>query len=422
MSLLNYTLKYLSIALLGVITIWALLFYLNMIGEVRDSLDDGLENNKMLVIQRVAKDTSVIAASGFSEHNYYIREISERKGISFKEYYQDTLMYTLNDRAYEPFRMLTTVFDQDGRYYQMKVVASAVEEGNLLRHMLYSIIWLYAAILISVLLINNFLLRKAWRPFYQLLSRLKAFRLDKDHHIQTPKTPVREFNELNAVVAELISHSVGTYNNQKQFIENAAHELQTPLAISMNRLELLAETEGLSEDQLNTIGRVIDSLQRFSRLNKSLLLLSKIENKQYGETAVISLSSLIKTVMDDLEDFVDLKSIRVQFNVHADIKVNMNRDLALILLSNLYKNAITHNHTGGSIRIDMDRNVLSVSNTGNAQALDAKRIFKRFQKESKQKSSTGLGLAIVKAIADVYGFSIVYSYETEHTFTIRFQP
>jgi len=420
MNLLNYTLKYLSIALLLVISIWALLFYLNMIDEVHDSLDDGLENNKMLVIQRVAKDRGTITRSGFSEHNYYITEIPEHRGITFKDLYQDTLMYTLNEQDYEPFRMLTTVFDQDGKYYQMKVVASTVEEDDLVRHLLYSMIGLYVVILISVLLINNLLLRKAWTPFYQLLNRLKTFRLDQDDHIQTPYTTVREFNELNEVVSGLIEHSVVTYNSQKQFIENAAHELQTPIAISMNRLELLAETEGLSDGQLESIGRVIDALQRFSKLNKSLLLLSKIENRQYGDTALISMNSLVAHVMYDLSDFTEMKSLQVSVTAAETLNVNMNRDLALIMLSNLFKNAITHNHTGGTIQIIIDKNSLSFRNTGGEGELDAKRIFKRFQKESKQKSSTGLGLAIVKAVADLYDFKIGYRYDGQHNFSIHF--
>ena len=136
MKLLNYTLKYLALVLLVVISIWAALFYLNMIDEVLDGLDDGLENNKMLVINRVEKDSGVITRSGFTEHNYQIKEIPEQQGLKFKDEYRDTTMYTLNEEDFEPFRMLTTVFVHQGKYYEMKVVASTVEEDDLIRNLL----------------------------------------------------------------------------------------------------------------------------------------------------------------------------------------------------------------------------------------------------------------------------------------------
>lgn len=421
MNLLNYTLKYLSIALLLVISIWAVLFYFNMIDEVQDSLDDGLENSKMLVIQRVEKDSGIIQRSGFSEHNYEIKEVTERSGLKFKDKYQDTLMYTLNEEDMEPFRMLTTVFNKDNKYYEMKVVSSTVEEDDLVRGLLYSLIWLYAAILISFFVINHLLLRKIWTPFYQLLRRLKAFRLDQDQGIETGSTEVKEFKELNVAVKSLVTQSVGTYGSQKQFIENAAHELQTPLAISLNRLELLAESEDLSDQHLEAIGQVIGTLQRLTRLNKSLLLLSKIENKQYGEVALLSINMLMKTLISEYEDFAQLKSVQVHLEEEALLEVAMNKDLAAILISNLLKNAMTHNIAGGTVAVSISSQGLVISNTGRSVALDPEQVFKRFKKDSQAQSSTGLGLAIVKAIIDLYGFDIQYSYTDQHHLKINFR-
>lgn len=421
MNLLNYTLKYLSIALLLVISIWAVLFYLNMIDEVQDSLDDGLENSKMLVIQRVEKDSGIITRSGFSEHNYEIKEIGEKHGLKFKDRYRDTMMYTLNEKDLEPFRMLTTVFNQDNRYYEMKVVASTVEEDDLVRSLLYSLIWLYAAIIISFFVINHLLLRKIWTPFYQLLRRLKSFRLDKDQGIETTMTNVTEFKELNEAVNGLVEQSVNTYGSQKQFIENAAHELQTPLAISLNRLELLAENEGLTDQHLESIGQVIGTLQRLTRLNKSLLLLSKIENKQYGELALLSINNLVRSMISEYEDFAEMKAIRIHLEEEGQAELAMNKDLAAVLVSNLLKNAITHNVNGGTVKVLITEHILMISNTGAPASLDQEKIFKRFQKNSREQSSTGLGLAIVKAITDLYGFRLKYSYTDQHHIQLNFK-
>lgn len=320
----------------------------------------------------------------------------------------------------EPFRMLTTVFNKDNKYYEMKVVSSTVEEDDLVRGLLYSLIWLYAAILISFFVINHLLLRKIWTPFYQLLRKLKAFRLDQDQGIETGSTEVKEFKELNVAVKSLVTQSVGTYGSQKQFIENAAHELQTPLAISLNRLELLAESEDLSDQHLEAIGQVIGTLQRLTRLNKSLLLLSKIENKQYGEVALLSINMLMKTLISEYEDFAQLKSVQVHLEEEALLEVAMNKDLAAILISNLLKNAMTHNIAGGTVAVSISSQGLVISNTGRSVALDPEQVFKRFKKDSQAQSSTGLGLAIVKAIIDLYGFDIQYSYTDQHHLKINF--
>src|SRR5690606_7370316 len=340
MNLLNYTLKYLSLALLFVISIWAVLFFFNITDEVKDSLDDGLENNKMLVIKKVEKDSLTIIRAGFSDHNYAIREVSEAQGLKFVDSYKDTLMYTLNENDFEPFRMLTSVFNHQGKYYELKVVSSTVEEDDLIEDILYSMIWLYALIISSILLINNLVLKKIWQPFYQLLNRLKSFRLDRDKEILITKSSITEFKELNKSVNQLIEQSVKTYGSQKQFIENAAHELQTPLAISLNRLELLAENEDLTEKHLESIGQVIQTLQRLTRLNKSLLLISKIENHQYGEMETISINAMVKALVNELEDFSEMKKVQLHVDEKTTLSVLMNKDLAAILISNLLKNAI----------------------------------------------------------------------------------
>ncbi|RZK52613.1 MAG: HAMP domain-containing histidine kinase, partial [Pedobacter sp.] len=419
--LINYTLKYLSIALLLVLSVWAVLFYFNMIAEIQDSLDDGLENNKMLVIKRVNKDPGIIERSGFTEHNYEIKEIKGKHRLLIKDSYRDTLMWTLNDEEMEPFRMLSTVFTIDNKYYEMKIVASTVAEDDLIESLLYGLILLYVAILSSVLLINNLLIRKIWTSFYQLLKNLRAFRLDKDEGIKTTKTEVREFRELNDTLVGLAEHSVNTYRHQKQFIENASHELQTPLAISLNRLELLAEDETLTDHQLDAIGQVMSTLQRLIRLNKSLLLLSKIENRQYGAVEVVSVSQLVKSLISEYEDYAETKGVKIELDEEAELLCAINKDLAAILISNLLKNAVIHNFNGGVVSVSITKSSLIIANTGKAFPLDEQRVFSRFQKDTKNKNSTGLGLAIVKAIANLYGFELKYSYAGQHSFAIVFK-
>lgn len=293
-----------------------------------------------------------------------------------------------------------------------------VEEDDLIEDLFYSLIWLYIAMLVSILIVNNFLLKKVWKPFYTLVDQLKNFRLGTDKDLVPVASKVKEFKILNDSVSALMKHTLETYNSQKQFIENASHELQTPIAISINRLELLAEKGDLTEPSMETIGQVIQSLERLTRLNKSLLLLSKIENRQFGDTESISVNKLVSDLREEFADFAEYKQIAISIEEKGTLIMDMQKDLAIMLISNLVKNAIVHNHTNGTVTIEVGDNYFKIANTGSAKSLDQGKIFRRFHKESADKNNTGLGLAIVKAITDMYGLSINYEFDGSHSITV----
>lgn len=421
MKLLNHTLKYLSITLFVIISIWAAIFYINMLDEVYDSLDDGLDNYKLLIINKAGEDSTILSKTEFAESNYEIREIPEAIALQRKDTHVDTLMYMVNEEDYEPVRMLTSAFRMNNRYYELKVIASMVEEDDLIEDLLYSLIWLYLAMIASILLVNNFLLRKTWKPFYVLLEQLRGFKLGKDPMLTPAETKVKEFKELNEAVSLLINRSLETYHGQKQFIENASHELQTPLAISINKLELLTEKEDMDEANLMAVGQVIQTLERLTRLNKSLLLLSKIENKQFQENERVDINAVFKNLIEEFTDFADYKNVTISYQEHGQLYADMSKNLAEIFVTNFLKNAIVHNDSNGWVQVIVNPTSFTIANSGSDVPLDKDKVFQRFQKKSNEKNTTGLGLAIVKAIADLYGLSVTYSYQNGHQMTVSFE-
>lgn len=419
MKLLNHTTKYLSLALLVIIGVWAVVFYFNMLDEVYDSLDDGLDNYKLLIINKAQKDSTVLYKTEFEESNYSIRELPKSAALQVHDMYKDTLMYMINEEDFEPVRILTTAFERNGKYYQLKVISSMVEEDDLISDLLSAIIFLYLAMLVSILIFNNILLKQIWKPFYHLIDELKVFRLGKDKLIHTKRSSVEEFQLLNETVESLIRRTLDTYNSQREFIENASHELQTPLAISINRLELLAEKNSLSEPDMNAVSSVIQTLERLTRLNKSLLLLSKIENRQFPDDATVTLNEVVKITAAEFEDFAAFKNVTLSVVEKGVLQKKMHADLAQILVANLIKNAIVHNIAGGSVEIQITSTDLTVTNTGKESELDAEKVFDRFHKETKEGHATGLGLAIVKAIVSLYGMKILYSYRKAHVMKVH---
>lgn len=426
MKLFNQSIKYLSSSILVIITAWAVVFYFNMLNEIKDSIDEGLENYKRLIIQNASQDSTILEQHAFDENFFSIQKRSKKQAFSIRDRYIDTLLYMQDDddkeTEAEPVRMLITAFELKGQYYELKVANSMVEEDDLIESLLHDTIWLYVSLIIGIILINNFVLKKLWQPFYALLNQLKNFRLGKTQALPSVKTKTKEFTDLQNVVNVLLQHTTQTYEQQKQFIGNASHELQTPLAIATNKLELLIEKGDLQNEQAENIAEVMGIIERLVRLNKSLLLLTKIENKQFLDNQTVSLNEIVRKNVSDLEEIALFKNVKFYVNETAQLSVQMDASLANVIISNLLRNAIFHNIPNGSVTLLITDKAVKISNTGSGQMLDKNLTFTRFYKPNNQTSGTGLGLAIVKAISDAYNFKVSYSFEnSQHCFQIFFR-
>lgn len=421
MKLLNYTLSYLSIIFFLVIGVWATLLYVNLLDEIYDSIDDGLGNSKILIIQKAKVDSTIFDKTNFMESNYAIREIDAKRATGYRDVYIDSLFYMLNEEDYEPVRILKTAFQgKHGKYYELHIVSSMVEEDDLIEDLSWSILWLYLILLASILVINNVLLNRIWKPFYRIVDQLKRFSIESKEPFRMPTTQVTEFRLLGESVTALLERTLSSFNSQKQFIENASHELQTPLAISINRLELFAEKRATNESELKEISSVIETLERLTRLNKALLLLSKIDNHQFAEQTPVDINQVVTKVVSELADLAEHRYVTLTVQHTGQLVQTMNAELASIMIFNLLKNAIVHNVSGGNVSVTITNQELKIENTSAVGALDESLIFQRFYKSSSNESSVGLGLAIVKAIAGYYDWKITYSFTNHHVFLLRF--
>ena len=161
MKLLNHTTKYFSILLIILISIWAVVFYFAMLDEVYDSLDDGLENQKELILQAVREDPSLLFDTEFGVNNYTIKKTSQPVSEHFySDSYRDTLMYMQVEDEYEPVRILESIFEHKGDYYKIKLITSMVEEDDQIENLVKYLIVLYLLLISSILLLNNLIFRK----------------------------------------------------------------------------------------------------------------------------------------------------------------------------------------------------------------------------------------------------------------------
>ncbi|MCA1759653.1 MAG: HAMP domain-containing histidine kinase, partial [Bacteroidales bacterium] len=211
---------------------------------------------------------------------------------------------------------------------------------------------------------------------------------------------------------KLLNANIDTFTSQKQFIENASHELQTPLAIALNKLELLAGSAELTDEHIAKIGNIMQMLQRLAELNKALLLISKIENKQFVNSDDVNFDEIFKQVLSDFSDYVEFRKIKMHYSLNDNWIYTINRQLAEILVRNLVKNAVFHNYKGGEVFIGLFSGGFTIENTSDEPVLHPDQLFKRFNKNNNKTESTGLGLAIVKAIADISRLAVNYSFTT----------
>jgi len=164
---------------------------------------------------------------------------------------------------------------------------------------------------------------------------------------------------------------------------------------------------------------VIALLERLTRLNRSLLLLARIENKQFPDERLITLGPLLTQVLKEFGDLAAYRNVRLEERIIGAFELSMDPGLARALVTNLVKNAIVHNVPGGSVHAELDANGLTIRNTGVERPLDPVRIFARFHKETTSAGGTGLGLAIAKAIAGAYGLRLTYSFDGTHVMRLQ---
>ena len=276
--------------------------------------------------------------------------------------------------------------------------------------------------ILSLLLMMRFIPMKLWRPFNDTLSKLRAFRVEDGKIPTFTETNIEEFAQLNHTLSHILTHSVKSYQVQKQFTENASHELQTPLAIVMGKLDLMLQTRDVTEEQAQLMQDIYHEVKRMSMLNRNLLLLARIENAQYQIVNHIVLAKKIERLMPSLELLTEGIHITTQIN-DRQAEVQCNEVLAECLINNLIVNAVRHNKPGGKILITVDRDQLSIANTAEGKPLDHEHLFERFYHSIDRQKGNGLGLAIAKSICDYHHWSIQYSFEDHlHVFRVCFSP
>ena len=415
MKLTHYiSLRYIGVTLL-VMLISIPVFYLVIQNVLTHNIDEHLKDRQSVITEKLENltDGNVISfQEGITIEKNPAHQVDQR--ISTEN------IYNKEEKETESFRVLQFPLKTSSSLYNVKISESLVETEDLLKSILYLLLSMFGLLTLTLLFINSKIKKNIWKPFYETLDQLKNFRVDDTESLHLEKTRIDELSDLNDSLNKLSATNMKVYQAQKEFTENASHELQTPLAIVQNNIELFWQTEPITEQQSEILNDISLANSRMTRLNKSLLLLSKIENKQFNNIQEVNLNEIAEQFLRNYQEQIKFRNLQLETNLNTPFLINMDFSLAEILVGNLMLNALKYAPVDSTIELNFNKDEFVISNLAEHRALDEKKLFKRFQRQNSQENSTGLGLEIAKQIARSFDLELDYFFkENRHHFRVK---
>jgi signal transduction histidine kinase len=416
MKLVNKTILYYTIISLPLLIIAGFISYYLIKVTVNENTDEALWKEKLrteqLIILNPPKTKVVLSIDSLSSISPII--FQKTNFLFF-----DSLIYDEREDEKLNYRFLKSYYTSNHQTYLITIAKNSLEEDDLLESLFSAFAIVLIFLMLAFFVLNWFISKTLWKPFYKTLRQLNGY--DLKDHAQTHfnNTSTQEFNQLNAALNQMTQKIHLDFMQQKEFTENASHEMQTPLAIIKTNLGLLMQSPRLESVEMNQLQSIDNTVKKLSSLNKALLLLSKIENQQFKDNVSVSINQVLTKTLSHFEDLIIAKHLQVETRINGDIALQINPTLMDVLMTNLIQNAIRHNSQGGKIHLQLTNSSFTISNTGQALTIKPTDLFVRFKKNDASKESLGLGLSIAQSICKVYKLSISYSYSHAlHHFTL----
>ena len=347
--------------------------------------------------------------------------IEKSSEIIARPLFKNSNFYNPREKENESVKQLFFSIQVAGQNYLITVNKSEAETEDLLKLIILVTIGMIALILLFNYLINRNLINRLWQPFYKTIDEIKEYHISNKLPLQLSTETIDELNLLNVSLNKMTQSIYEDYTALKSFTENASHEMQTPLAVIRSRIDLLLQQTELKEQSLQQILSIEDAAQRLSKLHQSLLLLTKIENKQFVLNESVDLKKIIIEKIQEREELIESKRLQIETNC-KNVTLSLHHHLAEILFNNLLNNCIKYTPEKGKINIELTDEFVCFSNDAINGSLEIKKVFQRFYKPSDSGEGTGLGLAIIKEICRLAEFNITYTYNNQqHIFRIEFK-
>lgn len=408
MKLLTQNTYYYSVFSILTMVAAGILFYYTIRTIIYNEIDDSLIIEKTIIQDEIEETDKIPDFAGNLGHLIEVRLLDSPTTRS--QAINDTSLFDVKSNSFQHFRHLRFSNNTPRKTgYTINIYQVLDENQKLLDNIGIGMFFLFLSLLLVSLLVNYLVSKKILSPFFNAVNEATNFDVRSEKPLKLPDTNITEFIQLNTVIEQMTKKMRTDYINLKEYNENSSHEIQTPLAIIRSKLDILMQNKKLNKASISLIKSINEATARLFKLNQGLLLISKIENLQFPETKEISLKHLIENCLTNYEEILQLKKITVETELSDIGLIQMNEILADIMISNLLSNAVRYNIDGGFIRCQLDKEFLTITNSGTPVEMDPEELFHRFRKGKVHSDSVGLGLSIVKKIVDLYKMHITYT-------------
>jgi len=408
--------------------------------EFRDRLEiKALSNIKLLVNVKEVDDQLLKMIDQNS-----INKLYDEKTLVFDSHYK--LIYSSIDDAkinwsiqdLKYLKKHKTFFKQQGDYevygvfYDTKdkdfyALISATDDygKRKLLFLRYTLIVSYIFFTCICWVLTSLMVKKAMNPlsiFHQKIKNINENNLDTRVESKSSK------NEIDLIANEfnfMMDRIEISYQKQKEFTAHASHELRTPLSRITSQIENTITDATTSDKGKSFLKTILADVNQLTELINSLLILSKIDNKNREDYEIQRMDEILFSAIESLNksfpDFVILFEMEENDNLETALEIKGNKSLLEIALSNVLKNACVYSdNKQAKVKIitENDHLIISVSNTGNTLSEEEqKNLFQPFMRGANSKGTTGfgLGLRIVNRILTLHKAKIRYSVPYENT-------
>lgn len=311
----------------------------------------------------------------------------------------DTMMKLSHDSMPAPYRLLKFTYKKNDKRYRITIAREMSYVHKVQTDLIqFEIIGLLALFVILSLL-NMMVSRKLLRPLILFCDDLQHFNLQSEYKFHGMNSTTTEFKILEASFRSLLETVHKDFENLRLFTENASHEMQTPLTVIQNSIELMIQKEGYTDSQIRLIQNIARNANLLNKIHNDLLLISKLEANYYDYDTEINYAQVLKNVLHNYSILSENKNLTIQADIIETCIQRSNLFVASLLFNNLVMNAIKYALPGSEIRIILKADFFSIENLSDALPQEvADKLFERFFKGNHNSEGTGLGLAMVKQI------------------------
>lgn len=255
------------------------------------------------------------------------------------------------------YRVCSYVFSFEEDYFLLEIGRS-LETIKDIERIMFRILY----ITFFIFLLLTFFLDSAFgkwlvRPFKQIVeNKLLHIKEPQQFQYSPIKTSTDEFRLLDESLSEMMKRIQKAFNQEREFISHASHELKTPLSILQSKVEGIFNLPDLKQEQMEKLMDMQSTVQKMKKMVNSLLLISKVNNAQFLKTDSVDLGELLSDLHQEWKSMADDKNIKMLLQKNELYQFTAtNESLCIMMVQNALVNALKYTPDRGKISLSGEK-------------------------------------------------------------------